>query len=237
MIAQTLVDRFYNDARFDGTKRFYDWIREHANRNSNLLNLGAGPATENPVRILKGEVASVTGADVDRCVLGNPEFDQIVLIENGAVPLASDVFDLVFSDYVLEHVERPEEFLREVHRLLKPGGMFFFRTPNLWHYVPLISRATPHRLHLAIANKARALPADAQEPWPTFYRMNTRGRLQRMAVECGFRDVELRMIECEPAYLKFHTLPFLAGVLYERAVNAFSGLAPLRGNIFGCFVK
>ena len=44
--------------------------------------------------------------------------------------LASGQFDLCVISDVLEHVRSPLEFLREIHRLLKPGGALFVATPS-----------------------------------------------------------------------------------------------------------
>lgn len=39
-------------------------------------------------------------------------------------------FDLVVSFEVIEHVEKPQEFLHEIRRVLRPGGMAILSTPN-----------------------------------------------------------------------------------------------------------
>ena len=39
-------------------------------------------------------------------------------------------FDAVTLWYVLEHFMRPQEVLREIHRILKPGGVLAFSTPS-----------------------------------------------------------------------------------------------------------
>jgi 2-polyprenyl-3-methyl-5-hydroxy-6-metoxy-1,4-benzoquinol methylase len=147
------------------------------------------------------------------------------------------LFDTVYCDYVLEHVERPEGFLLEVFRVLKPGGAFFFRTPNLWHYVSLAARLLPHGVHARVANKARGLGAGAHEPYPTWHRMNTRRTLRGLCAEAGFRELDMVLFEGEPSYLMFSSLSFLAGVAYERAVNASPRFARLRANIMGRAVK
>lgn len=121
--------------------------------------------------------------------------------------------------------------------MLKPGGSFFFRTPNKHHYVSLIARATPHWFHDLVANRVRNLPDDAHEPYPTYHRLNSRSRVRAAAEAVGFRDIELRMVEAEPSYLMFHALPFLAGVAYERLVNSTERLSGLRANIFGRLTK
>ena len=138
MTVEALHRRFYADAKYNGTQGFYDWVRQYTSPQARLLNLGAGPPTLSPIRVFKGEVAEVVGADVDRQVLANPELDSAVLIKDGRLPFADASFDLALSDYVLEHVEHPALFLSELHRVLKPGGHFFFRTPNSCHYVALV---------------------------------------------------------------------------------------------------
>lgn len=236
-VTTRLLERYYSDLRFDGTTAFYDWMRSGLRPDQRVLNLGAGPATGTRQRSLKGEVAEVVGADVDPVVLSNVELDRAVLIENGYTPLPSNYFDLIYSDFVLEHIEFPEQFMSEVARMLKPGGSFMFRTPNIFHYVAIISRFTPHSFHEKVANPARGLNDDTHAPWPTFYRMNSRSRLKKLAVGAGFDQVELRMIECEPSYLTFHVIPFLIGMAYERLVNSTGLFAGLRVNILGRFVK
>jgi ubiquinone/menaquinone biosynthesis C-methylase UbiE len=45
-------------------------------------------------------------------------------------PFKDNSFDAVFSSYVAEHFENgPEELFREIHRVLKPNGLFFIVVP------------------------------------------------------------------------------------------------------------
>lgn len=237
MSVDSLRAYFYSHDNYNGTKIFYDWIRQITTPETRLLNLGAGPPTKSGLRTFRGEVLEVVGADIDRTVLKNSELDRGFVIENNSLPFPNDYFDVAFSDYVIEHVEFPEIFLSELHRVMKSGGQFFFRTPNKYHYVSFISAVTPHWFHSAIANRVRGLPAEAHEPWPTYYRLNSRRALKAAAQRAGFRSVELRMIEAEPSYLEFHSIPFLMGIGYERTVNSTRLLAGARANIFGRFVK
>jgi SAM-dependent methyltransferase len=232
-----LKDRFYSDTRYNGTILFYHWLREHAMRDYRVLNLGAGPTPDQPLRSLKGEVAEVVGADLSPEVLENTELDRAIIIRDGRIDIETASFDLIYSDYVLEHIEEPKGFLTEVYRLLKPGCSFFFRTPNIFHYVGLVSACTPHSLHEFVANPVRGLAKDAHKPWPTYYRMNRRSRLERLALEAGFAEIELRMIEPNPSYLEFHVIPFMFGVAYERFVNSHPAFSGLRSNILGRFNK
>lgn len=237
MITEKLFKRYYPDDKKDGTRIFYTWIRQYLNPNMRVLNLGAGPATKKSIRILKGEVASVIGADIDPVVLNNEELDEGYVIKDGILPFPDNYFDSVYCDYVLEHIEHPNLFLQEVYRVLKPKGHFFFRTPNKYHYVAIISRFTPHWFHELVANRVRGLPNDAHEPYPTFFRLNSCSSIRRYASQIGFQHLELKLVEAEPSYLMFHPLAFMLGIGYERLVNRFAALSGFRVNIFGRMVK
>jgi len=51
-----------------------------------------------------------------------------------ALPFDDASFDLVISDNVIDHAERPEGILREIARVLRPGGVLYF-TVNVHHRV------------------------------------------------------------------------------------------------------
>jgi SAM-dependent methyltransferase len=237
VISKKLFAYWYPDQENDGTLMFYSWVREHTGHQNSVLNVGAGPATGNPVRRLRGEVARVVGVDTDPIVLTNDELDESLVIDGSRLPFDDRLFDVVLSDFVLEHVEYPEEFLEEIFRVLRPRGSFFFRTPNRYHYVSLLARHTPHWVHDLVANRARGLPSGSHKPYPTFYRLNTVRKIEELAKKVGFSQIDLRYVECEPSYLVFSAIPFFMGVMYERTVNKFKSLAWMRANIFGRLVR
>lgn len=52
-----------------------------------------------------------------------------------------------------------------------------------------------------------------------------------LAEGAGLAAERLERSEAEPEYLAFHLVPYALGVAYERLVNRFSALAPLRANL------
>lgn len=45
--------------------------------------------------------------------------------------IGSESFSIVLASHLIEHLNDPFLFIREVHRILKPGGYFFVTTPNI----------------------------------------------------------------------------------------------------------
>jgi SAM-dependent methyltransferase len=61
--------------------------------------------------------------------------DRIRRIEGGSADYPDAHFDVVFSNQVLEHVTDPEQVIADMHRLLKPGGLFIAAFPvvDTWY--------------------------------------------------------------------------------------------------------
>jgi len=55
------------------------------------------------------------------------------------IPMQDESIDSAMATEVLEHSFAPQKTLKEINRVLKPGGVFFFTVPFLW---PL--HETPH---------------------------------------------------------------------------------------------
>jgi SAM-dependent methyltransferase len=74
---------------------------------------------------------SVVGADLDQeaeARLGKA-FERVNL--DGPLPWQDQTFDAVFSTEGIEHLENHFSFLREMCRILKPGGLLVMTTPNI----------------------------------------------------------------------------------------------------------
>ena len=54
------------------------------------------------------------------------------IYDGNTFPFADDFFDHAFSVSVLEHVSDAPLMMREVSRVLKPGGKFYLAFPNRW---------------------------------------------------------------------------------------------------------
>jgi hypothetical protein len=77
------------------------------------------------------------------------------------------------------------------------------------------------------------LSEDAPDPYPTYYRLNSRRAISRAALQAGLHVRELRMVEKEPSYGMASRLLFVVFMCYERAVNSSGLLAVFRANVFG----
>jgi SAM-dependent methyltransferase len=61
-------------------------------------------------------------------------YETVREAEGAATDLEDDSFDFVFSNSVLEHIESLEPTLREVARVLEPGGRLVFTVPSAFFH-------------------------------------------------------------------------------------------------------
>jgi ubiquinone/menaquinone biosynthesis C-methylase UbiE len=189
-----------------------------------VLDLGAGAGIVDAMNF-KGVAKKVCGVDLDHRVEANPMLDEGRVADASRIPYSDQLFDVVFADNVVEHLSDPLSVFREVNRVLKPGGVFLFKTPNKTHYMPLIARYTPHIFHQFV-NRLRGR-ADI-DTFPTLYRANTINDVRRMGDLAGFEVLSVTRIEGRPEYLRITWPTYLLGAAYERVVNASDTLAMFR---------
>jgi ubiquinone/menaquinone biosynthesis C-methylase UbiE len=180
-------------------------------------------------------VERVCGIDPDERVVDNPYLDEGKVSMAEKIPYPAESFDLVFSDNVLEHLDYPQEVFAEIQRVLKPGGILLVKTPNKRHYMPLISRLTPHWFHRAF-NRARGR-REPEDTFPTRYRANSVMAFKALAKGSNLELEKVRLVEGRPEYLRFSSVTYIIGWWYERLVNRFDALAGFRILLIGKFRK
>ena len=62
--------------------------------------------------------------------LPNQKVD-IVDLNRNRLPYQNETFDVVTATEVIEHLENPRKFLRDINRVLRPGGICVLSTPNV----------------------------------------------------------------------------------------------------------
>lgn len=212
---------------------FREKILDYLQSESVVLDLGAGAGIVSQMNF-RGLPAQMCGVDLDPRVVDNPMLDEGRVASATGIPYEDNRFDVVFSDNVLEHLEEPLQVFREVVRVLKPGGVFLFKTPNKYHYMPVIARLTPHVFHQYINRLRGRAEVDT---FPTRYRANTRGDVIRLATEAGLLVEKIELIEGRPEYMRMTWPSYIVGMAYERIVNASELFAVLRILLVGVLRK
>jgi SAM-dependent methyltransferase len=115
-----------------GEKERAAWFGRHIGRGLRLLDIGCRDGT---FTSYFAEGNEVVGLDLDRNALAEASArhgiqTQAINLNNERLPFADRSFDAVLAGEVIEHLQLPELVVAEIHRVLRPGGVFCGSVPN-----------------------------------------------------------------------------------------------------------
>ncbi len=196
------------------------FFQPHLHPGLRLLDCGCGPGTI--TRGLAAQVApgEVVGVDLEASQLALAKNEpshpaNLRYVQSGVyeLPFAVDYFDAAFAHALFEHIAEPVRAAREIHRVLKPGGVAGLCSPDWDAFI-----FTPLNAELEAATKLFRRLQEAQGGNTTAGR-----RLGQWLVEAGFRDVKL-----SARYECLEDLTVMGDFLYDRLERA-----PKQDDVFG----
>jgi len=147
-----------------------------------VLEIGCGEGRG--VSVLMKKAKSYTAVDKLRAVMDElqKKYPDGRFVSMNIPPLTSlpdNTYDVVVSFQVIEHIQNDLLFLKEIHRVLKPGGTALLTTPNRkmsltrnpWHvreYLPAELEALAKRIFSRVTMKGIA----GNEKVMTYYAQN-----------------------------------------------------------------
>ena len=97
-------------------------------RNLKILDFGSGDGFFAKT-LFDDTSLNITGIDIDEKLLEKAKrekvYEQLKIYDGTKLPFENNMYDLVISNSVLEHVENLSQTLQELSRVLKTGGQFF----------------------------------------------------------------------------------------------------------------
>jgi SAM-dependent methyltransferase len=192
-----------------------------------VLDLGCGAFDD--LDAFRSATVEVWGSDfAPHSRLAHPQWFR-PLSAQGHIPFADSFFDVVFANMVAEHVERPEEFLSEIQRVLRPGGTLLLHTLSADHYVTYLRRLIsllPDRLIEQLV--WRLYGRRPEDTFRTYYRLNTFSALARLSRRTGLPLQRIRRY-ADPGYFRFNGWLMNSAILIDRFLEVWG---PGRGRLY-----
>jgi SAM-dependent methyltransferase len=176
-----------------------------------VLDLGCGRTTRLASR--GDKIAELVGVDIDGAAgAENSALDRFLVSDVcRSLPFHDAYFDLVYANFLVEHLDRPEAAFRECRRVLAPGGALILLTTNRANPALALTRLVPQAGRAAI-KRAGAGVAE-RDVIPVRYRSNTPARLEAGLRRAGFVPVEVVYVATLHRYLERNA--FFARLLRE----------------------
>lgn len=167
-----------------------------------VLEIGCGRTTR--LALHRDRIAQLVGVDVDGGAGSeNPYLDAFIEADAcDPLPFPDQHFDLVYANFVIEHLHRPAVAFREWRRVLRPEGELVVLTSNLSNPLLRLARLLPQPLR--VAAKRRGAGALERDVFPAVYRANTVETLACALQRAHFSQRELRTVATLHRYAGRH---------------------------------
>ncbi len=130
-----------------------------------LLEAGCGSMSK--VRLPAN--VEVVGIDISaRQLARNEGLHERILADIQTYRLPAQAFDIIICWDVLEHLEHPGQALRNFFRAARPGGLIILAFPNLFSLKGVITKLTPHAVHVWYYRRLLHVPDAGKEDTPPF---------------------------------------------------------------------
>lgn len=200
------------------------FLHEYADKPCRLLNVGAGKSLVIENRLVdKGCSYACDRLDIDDCSADHPNVENCYCgcsVEHMET-IESESYDLVFSNYLLEHIEHVDAAAFEISRVLKPGGLFVASIPNPAVLEFIIAKRTPLSVHRWLRGGSG---------WQTYYSYRSVDALADTLRQAGLEALKVTYYPCVTQYVE--KVPVLRGLgnLYDKFIGLI-GWKRLMGNV------
>ena len=123
-------------------------------------------------------------------------------------PFADATFDAIEAFHVIEHLDRPFAVMKELHRILKPGGLLEIRVPHF-------SRGFTHAEHTH----------GFDVTFPLYF--------NRQFTSSGYMGYDLTLVKMELHYIAFaHLLKYIGyGGFHVALIRALNAVVSFAANV------
>lgn len=192
--------------------RFSDHLDSQQNQTPVVLDVGCGNRSD-VSQYLRKEAeykAIIHGIDIDDYARENPDIDQIYIGSAEDMPFADDSYDMVSSQFLLEHVEDARKTLQSMSRVLRKNGVLLITIPNPFSPESIATKSTPYSFHIFFKRWVQKVQNASRNTFPTRFAFKTVENIQETLYEFGFSSVEINYVA--ESYYRFRRRPVLGRV-------------------------
>ncbi|HAO94103.1 MAG: hypothetical protein A2X93_09550 [Deltaproteobacteria bacterium GWC2_56_8] len=193
-----------------------DQLIPYISKDSVLLDAGCGK--KGIMNKYRGRFKYSVGIDLSLSAIKmNDSLDSYAQASLSDLPFRDGTFDIIISQWAVEHIEDPAVCFREFYRVLKKGGGVIVVTNSIYNPLMFFSSVFPEKIRDAI--KKRLLPPEIEEDtFPTYYNCNTLAKSEEVFEGIGFTKVFDSYVG-DASFFIFSRLIFPILLFYEKLTD------------------
>jgi SAM-dependent methyltransferase len=196
--------------------QFSEMLRQEPALSGRVLDIGCGGRLHPTLAHIRTRCRQMDGVDPGAEVLTNPNLTMRwhAAFEQADIP--PNTYDAAISYYVVEHIADPEKFLSAMHRVLKPGGIYWAMTPHRNHpFAQLSLLVQSVGLKPAVSNRVMGVNA-----YPAYYRLNSARALRTHVSRSGLHTANIHYLQAPGWFRGYMPMPFwVLPMAYETLLS------------------
>lgn len=168
---------------------------------------------------LVGRASYFCGMDLDEGMRENQQVADKLFADVYRLPFRDRSFDLATANMVFEHLPDPSAALKEIRRILAPGGRVVIHTPNLRYYLIFLASLSPDALKKVAASVLER--RKEEDVFPTFYRFNRSSAIERHSDQADFTIEKLEVTTPYGSFLRLGPLAVLEVLIIKLHTFGF----------------
>lgn len=165
------------------------------------------------------------GSDIDEQASGNKDLERVFICNAENIDLCvNETYDIVFSQYLLEHVQDYQKALKAMSKLVAKKGLLVITFPNPKSPEAIVTKLTPFWFHVFFKReiqKYEDVEDVEKNTFPTYYSFKTVQNVVEHLKKCGLTEVTTTYIP--ETYYRFRRRLILGkiSIAYTKLLSAF----------------
>lgn len=213
----------------------YYWLELDRSLGEDMLVLDAGAGKKGMLSLFLQRNITVVGLDISwEDLKKNPHLSHRVCGDAEHLPFKEGSFHLIVSQWLLEHLSSPRQFIQDASNTLQKNGLLLLISNSLYCPLMLFNALLPGLIRDRI--KRAFLPKEVEEDtYPTHYRANTRRRLRSLVGDAGLEEKTF-LHASDLSFFVFNRALFAFWLTLDRLTER-ELLKPLRMHFLGVYEK
>lgn len=208
---------------------FTSLILKEIHENSVVIEIGAGKGLCRYVKNISDKAGKLVGVDPSQHIENNLYIHDYIKAPFEEAKIFDNSVDIIYSIYVMEHIENPDHLFSKVNKALKENGKMYFITPNRTHYFVFFSRlAEKLNIKGIWVEKLMRATINLAYGFKSYYSINDENTIRGLAKRHGFTKCEIIYLDSPGEIAKylpkwFKWMPFLisSGMRFFKIPNRY----------------
>jgi len=162
---------------------------------------------------------TIHGVDINEYALNNKDLDKVFIAPVEKMPFKDNSYDIIFTQFMLEHLENYQVALFEMLRVLNTDGILILFFPNPTSIEAIVTRLTPYWFHVLFRKYVHKQKKANRDTFPTYYSFRSVKNVRFFLEKNGCKKIEIKYFAETYYWFRYWRFFGKAALLYTKLIS------------------